>query len=372
MKSQPSLSNPDITTIKRVLIGIFIVIVAQVLFVAQDVVMPMVLGVLIALTLRPVVRFAEKRGIPAGVSAVLMIVLLAGGLGFGAYSLSGPITDLISSAPETGIKIRAKFAEYRDEIEAVKEASEQVETLAQGTGTPTAQKVVVQQPALLTAAASNAFSGLTTFVVALILALFLLSTGTLFYEKVVGIMPLMSEKKRALRVIYDVERQVSRYLFTITLINAGLGAAIGTGLWLYGMPNPIMWGCIAAILNFLPFIGAWAGTAAVAATAMVVYPTLGTALIAPAIYFGFTIVEGNFLTPLIVGRRLELNIVAVFLTVTVWGWLWGLVGALMAVPILVGIKVLCDNFESMNAFGQFLSGRPAPEDVEDADESSAG
>ena len=372
MKSQTTLTNPDIATIKRVLIGIFIVIVAQVLFVAQDVVMPMVLGVLIALTLRPVVRFAEKQGIPSGISAVLIIVVLAGGLGFGAYSLSGPVTDLISSAPETAIKVRAKFAEYRDEIEAVKEASEQVETLAQGTGTAAAQKVVVQQPALLASAASNAFSGLTTFVVALILALFLLSTGTLFYEKVVGIMPLMSEKKRALRVIYDVERQVSRYLFTITLINAGLGVAIGTGLWLYGMPNPVMWGCIAAILNFLPFLGAWAGTAAVAATAMVVYPTLGTALIAPAIYFGFTLVEGNFLTPLIVGRRLELNIVAVFLTVTVWGWLWGLVGALMAVPILVGIKVLCDNFESMNAFGQFLSGRPALEDAENADQGSAG
>lgn len=371
MDVQSPLGNSEITTIKRVLIGIFFVMMAQVLFVAQVVVMPMVLGLLIALTLRPVVRFAEKRGIPAGLSAVLVILSLAGGLGFGAYSMSGPITDLIASAPETGVKIRAKFAEYRDEIEAVKEASEQVETLAQGPDTEEAQKVVVQQPALLTAAASNAFSSLTTFVIALILALFLLSTGTLFYEKVVGIMPLMSEKKRALRVIYDVERQVSRYLFTISLINAGLGTAIGICLWLYDMPNPVMWGCIAAILNFLPFIGAWAGTAAVAATAMVVYPTLGTALIAPAIYFSLTTIEGSFITPLIVGRRLELNIVAVFLTVTVWGWLWGLLGALMAVPILVGTKVLCENFESMHAFGQFLSGRPSAEVPDEPDKAHA-
>ncbi|KGF67755.1 hypothetical protein LL06_20650 [Hoeflea sp. BAL378] len=362
MDAQTPLPQQDLTTIKRVLIGIFIVLVAQVLFVAQDVVMPMVLGLLIAQTLRPVVRFAEKRGIPAAISAFLIIVFLAGGLGVGAYSLSGPISDLVSSAPETGLKIREKFAEYRDEIAAVKEASEQVETLTDGPSSNEAQKVVVQQPALLSAAASNAFVGLTTLVVALILAMFLLSTGTLFYEKIVGIMPLLSEKKRALRVIYDVERQVSRYLFTITLINAGLGVAIGTGLWLYGMPNPVMWGCIAAVLNFLPFIGAWGGAVAVAATAMVVYPTLGAALVAPAIYLGFTILEGNFLTPMIVGRRLELNIVAVFLTVTVWGWLWGLLGALMAVPILVVVKVLCDNFESMNAFGQFLSGRPVIEE----------
>lgn len=372
MDLQTPLSHPDLTTIKRVLVGIFIVLVAQVLFVAQDVVMPMVLGLLIAQTLRPVVRFAEKRGIPSGISAFLIIVFLAGGLGFGAYSLSGPISDLVSSAPETGLKIREKFAEYRDEIAAVKMASEQVETLAQGTDTTDVQRVVIQQPALLSAAASNAAVGLTTVVVALILAMFLLSTGTLFYEKIVGIMPLLSEKKRALRVIYDVERQVSRYLFTITLINAGLGVAIGTGLWLYGMPNAVMWGCIAAVLNFLPFIGAWGGAVAVAATALVVYPTLGAALIAPAIYLGFTILEGNFLTPMIVGRRLELNIVAVLLTVTIWGWLWGLLGALMAVPILVVVKVLCDNFESMGAFGQFLSGRPVIEDAEVPDEGKAG
>ncbi|MBC7283544.1 AI-2E family transporter [Hoeflea sp.] len=362
MDLRTPLPQPDLTTIKRVLIGIFIVLVAQVLFVAQDVVMPMVLGLLIAQTLRPIVRFADKRGINSAISAFLIIVFLAGGLGVGAYSLSGPISDLVSSAPETGLKIREKFAEYRDEIAAVKEASEQVETLTDGSSTDETQKVVVQQPPLLSAAASNAFVGLTTVVVALILAMFLLSTGTLFYEKIVGIMPLLSEKKRALRVIYDVERQVSRYLFTITLINAGLGVAIGTCLWLYGMPNPVMWGCIAAVLNFLPFIGAWGGALAVAATAMVVYPTLGAALVAPAIYLGFTILEGNFLTPMIVGRRLELNIVAVFLTVTVWGWLWGLLGALMAVPILVVVKVLCDNFESMSAFGQFLSGRPAIEE----------
>lgn len=371
MDPQTPLSNPELTTINRVLIGIFIVLIAQVFFVAQDVVMPMVLGILIAQTLRPIVRFAEKRRVPPAISAFLIIVFLAGGMGFGAYSLSGPVSDLISSAPETGLKIREKFAEYRGEIEAVKDASDQVQTLTQGSNATDVQRVVVEQPALLSAAASKTFTGLTTFVVALILAMFLLSTGTLFYEKIIGIMPLMSEKKRALRVIYDVERQVSRYLFAISLINAGLGVAIGTCLWLYGMPNPVMWGCIAAVFNFLPFIGAWAGGLAVAATALVVYPTLGTALIAPAIYLGLTTLEGNFLTPMIVGRRLELNIVAVFLTVTVWGWLWGLIGALMAVPILVIVKVLCDNFESMNAFGQFLSGRPAIEEPEVPAEGAA-
>ena len=129
MDPQMAATNPDIITIKRVLICIFIVLMAQVLFVAQDVVMPMVLGLLIALTLRPVVRFAEKRGIPAGISAFLIIIILAAGLGSGTYSLSGPVSDLVSSAPRTAIKIKAKFAQYRDEIKAVKDASDQVQTL---------------------------------------------------------------------------------------------------------------------------------------------------------------------------------------------------------------------------------------------------
>ena len=355
-------AHTDLVVIRRILTGIFLILAAYAIFVAQDVIMPIVLGFLIALTLRPVVRAAEARGIPAPVTAVLIVPLVTAVIGIGAYSLSGPVSELVASAPRVGRQLEIKFAEYRDEIKAVQDASEQVEKIAKGGDDRPVQTVAVDRPAFLATAASSLVEVLLSVGIALVLALFLLSTGTLFYERTIGLLPLMSEKKRALRAMYDVERQVSRYLFTITAINIGLGVVIAGALSLYGMENAVLWGAIATALNFLPFLGALVGTAAIAATAIVGYPTLGEALVVPAIYLACTTIEGQFVTPMIVGRRLELNVVAVFLTVTVWGWLWGIAGVLMAVPILAATKVLCDHFEGLRPLGQFLSAR-LPESV---------
>lgn len=355
-------AQTDLVAIKRILAGILLVLAAYAIYLAQDVVMPIVLGFLIALTLRPIVRTGETRGIPAVLTAALVVPLVAAIIGIGAYSLSGPVAELVASAPRIGRQLEVKFAEYRDEIEAVQQASKEVEKIANGGGDEAAQTVAVDRPPLLTMAASSLMGMLASVGIAFLLALFVLSTGTLFYERIIALLPLMSEKKRALRAMYDVERQVSRYLLTITVINIGLGITIAAALTLYGMENAILWGAIATALNFLPFIGALVGTAAIAATAIVGYPTLGEALVVPAIYLACTSIEGHFVTPMIVGRRLELNIVAVFLTVTVWGWLWGIAGVLMAVPILAATKVLCDHFESLRPLGQFLSAR-SPETV---------
>lgn len=372
MDAMVQFSQSSLTTIRRILAAILLVLTAQAIYVAQDVIMPIVLGFLFALTLRPIVRTAERRGIPPGVCAAVLVPFVALTIAFAIWPLRGPFADLIASAPEIGRQLEVKFADYRDEFKAVQDATKKVEEIANNGSGQATQRVVIEQPALLTSAASSLVSALTSTGIALMLAMFLLSTGTLFYEKTIGLLPLLSEKKRALRVIYDVERQVSRYLLTITLINIGLGVAIAVALSLYGFENAIVWGAIATILNFLPFIGALAGTAAIAAVAIVSYPTLAQAFAVPGIYFLCTAIEGNFLTPMIVGRRLELNIVAVFLTVAVWGWLWGIAGALMAVPILVVIKVLCDNFDSMSAFGEFLSARPNAETSDEADASTAG
>ena len=170
-------------------------------------------------------------------------------------------------------------------------------------------------------------------------------------------MPRLREKKRALKIVRDVEGNVSRYLFTITLINGALGVAVGTLLHLYGMPGAVLWGVIAAVANFLPFVGAIAGAGLLGAIALGHYDDLWSALVPPALYLACSTIEGNVITPLIVGRRLKLNVVAVFLAVAIWGWLWGIAGALMAVPLLVVFKVLCDNVDGLDAWGEFLAGR---------------
>ena len=159
----------------------------------------------------------------------------------------------------------------------------------------------------------------------------------------------------------DVEGQISRYLLTIAAINVGLGIAVGLAMWALGMPTPLLWGAMATLLNFLPFIGSVIGGAVVAMVALLHFETLGTAAVVPLAYLACTTVEGQFVTPMVVGRRLRLNTAAVFVAVAFWSFLWSIPGALMAVPILVVLKVLCDNIEDWRGFGRFLSAEAPPE-----------
>ena len=223
------------------------------------------------------------------------------------------------------------------------------------------------QPGILSQAAGNLLSAGTTAAITFVLSLFLLASGTMFYEKIIQSFARLSEKKRALRVVYDVEREISRYLLTVALINAGLGAAIALGLWALGMPNPFVWGAAAALLNFLPYVGALTTILLVAAIALISFDSLGYALLAPGLVILCNIVEGQIITPLVVGRRLEINAVAIFIAVAFWSWLWGFVGALIAVPLLVVVKVFCDHFDSLQHVGNFLSAQQTAEPAEEAD-----
>ena len=211
-----------------------------------------------------------------------------------------------------------------------------------------------------TLAVSNVMSVFATTLVTLVLALFLLASGDLFYVKLIDAFPRFGDKKRALRIVYGIERSVSRYLATVTMINASLGVFIGIGMWVIGMPKPLVWAFVAFFVNFLPYIGPLFGAGLATAVAVVTFDHLGQAALAPAVYLGATTIEGQFITPVLLGRQLELNTVSVFVTVVFWGWLWGIAGGLMAVPFLVCLKVICDNVVSLNTFGNFLSAASTP------------
>jgi predicted PurR-regulated permease PerM len=182
----------------------------------------------------------------------------------------------------------------------------------------------------------------------------------------IGILPTFRDKKRALTIAYDVEREVSQYLLTITFINILFGSYVAAVMAVVGIPNPILWGVAAIFLNYIPYIGALVGIAMVSVVALISFETITYAMIPPLLYLGGAIVEGQILTPIFLGRRLELNSVAIFIFVALWSWLWGIVGAIIAVPLLVSVKVFCDHFEGLAAFGEFLSG-PAKPDPDAAD-----
>ncbi|TRD18951.1 AI-2E family transporter [Palleronia caenipelagi] len=343
--------------LRRVRIILTVIVLAGlpvILFFAKDLVMPVILGLLIALTFSPVVRFFDRLGVPPAATAVALIVTMTVSMGIGVYALSAPVAEWVDDAPRMGREIERKLSGVIDSISQVKEASEQVEEITGQADDKEVERVAVETPSILNSAASYAARTMTTIAVALVLALFLLTSRDMFSAKLVESLPTLSDKKRALKIVNGVERSISRYLFTITLINAGLGVVTGLLMWMIGMPNPVIWGLVAFSFNYLPIIGALAGAALVAGVAVITYDTLGQAMLAPLLYWGATAVEGQFVTPTIVGRRLKLNTVSVFLTVVFWGWIWGIAGALLAVPFLVGIKVICDNVQSLRVVGHFL------------------
>lgn len=338
-----------------VVTGIFIILAIYALYFGREFFMPVVLAFLFALTLTPIERFLRKRGVPSVLSATLLVVISAIITGLGGYMLSGPLMDLVNDAPQIGLTLTERIEELRGPFDRLMRFSGQIDDVTDTVNEVGVMKVAVQQPGILSQAAGSLLSAMTNIAIIFVLSLFLLASGTLFYEKIIQSFTTMSQKKRALRVVFDIEREVSRYLFTMMLINAGLGVVVGLGLWIIGMPTPLLWGVMAAMLNFLPYIGALATVVIVAAISIVSFDSVGYALIAPAFIICCNMLEGQIITPLVVGRRLELNAVAIFIAVAFWSWLWGFIGALIAVPLLVVIKVFCDHFEELQSFGNFLA-----------------
>jgi predicted PurR-regulated permease PerM len=345
----------DITSIRRSLQLLCVIATFVTAYFAKDLILPVLLGVLLALTLSPVARTLGRAGLPSGPAAVLLVGL-AGVVVIAVLGASaGTVAVWSDELPRMGSVIRAKLSPVADTVETMRRATEQVEQM--GTDAQSPQEVTVKRPGLMDSAMSTGVAVGGTLAVALVLATFLLASGNLFYVKLVQSFQTMTNKKRALSAVYDVERRVSRYLLTITVINACLGVCVGAYLWALGLPGAQILGIAAFMLNFLPYVGGVAGAAIAGAYALISFDSVGYALLAPLGYMILTILEGQFITPWLVGKRLELNTVAVFLTVVLWGWLWGIAGALIAVPFLVVFKVICENVAALHLVSSFLDNR---------------
>ncbi len=356
---------PGSTRLQKYVGCILFLMIIYSLYIGREFLTPIVLAFLLALTLTPVVRFLSKRSIPSALSATLLIIVTAAAIAVLVYVTSGPISALVADAPAIGEKLEAKVHTLQMTVEKAIKATAQIDSATEAVSDANVQKVVVAQPGILSRAAGNAVSIGTTLAITFVLSLFLLASGPMFYEKIIQSVPKLSDKKKALRVVYSVEREISRYLFTITIINGGLGVVVCIGLRLLGIPNALVWGVAAAILNFLPYIGALVTILLVAVISLATFDGILIGLIAPAFVLTCNIIEGQFITPLMLGRRLELNTVAVFISISFWSWIWGFIGALLAVPILVVIKVVCDHFDPLQAFGNFLSAQQTLSKPED-------
>ena len=349
-------AHKSIRHTNRLLTGILLVLVGSVLNLASAFFMPVILALLLSLTLSPLVRFLHKRHLNEGVAAGLVVLLLTLGVSGAFAALGTPFFDLVDEGPTMVREVREKFEQFSKPIATVTDVAEQVDQATGGTSQ--VQQVSVRQQGILSQVAGSALSIVTTTAIVIVLTLFLLGSSSHFSEQIVKSFGTFGDKKRALQTVRAVEREISRYLLTITLINACLGVAVGFATFLFGMPTPVLWGVLAALLNFLPYIGSLIGIVIVGVVSLATFATVGAALLPPLAYLACTVLEGQFITPLIVGRRLRINTVAVFLAVAFWSFLWSIPGALMAVPILVFFKVLCDNVTGLHGMGRFLSAEP--------------
>lgn len=362
---QPQAS-PDITKLGKLLAGpmdvrsfmltgLFVLALLAVIYAAKPVLVPMVLAILLAVMLGHVVRWLRyELRIPSGVGAAIVLATLVGVFGLAAYYLSTPATTWLQDMPDEMREMERKFRGLKERVEGLREASEQVEAMANDNGDEDAVDVRVREatitPFLL---GQTWYIGANAFLT-LGLLYFLLAADDLFLVKLVRVIPKFANKKLAVEVVHQVQSDIAIYFLTITLINAGLGVAIGTAMWLLGVPNPLLWGIAAALLNFIPFGGAIIGVLAVAVVAAANFENVGYILLVPAVYYTLTTIEGSFLTPMILGKRLVLNPVVIFVSLIVWGWMWGIPGIFLAVPIMSAIKITCDNIEPLRVVGEFL------------------
>ena len=340
--------------------GLFLMALFHTLRVARDLFLPLMLAFFLCFLLSPLLRMLKRAHIPEALGAALLLTVLVGGVGLGLYSLVTPATEWIAKAPESMTRIRGKLRTLRSPMEQMNRTADQVERTISG-DSGTAPAAAVRSPAWITHAL---FGGTTAFVseavVVIVLLYFLLASGDLFLRKLIKVLPTFKDKKRAVEIAREVEDNISTYLFTVTLINIGVGVAVGVGVWLLKMPNPVLWGVLAGVLTYVPYLGAVAGIGTLGLAALLVFDDLGHALAVPGVYIVVSFVEGNFITPLVLGRRLTLNPVVIFVGLLFWFFLWGIPGALLAVPTLAVFKIVCDHVDTLTSIGEFFG--PAADD----------
>jgi predicted PurR-regulated permease PerM len=349
-------------------LGVIVAIAAVLLAInwAKAVLMPVAVALLLHIVFAPAVRAAKRLHVPPGLSALAIVLLLLGGMITVVWQLAGPVSAWAERLPEAVPRIEAKVRELRAPLRVFENASEQVERItgSEGDAATRAFPVQLQRRSLSEVLLTEMLGFVVSGGMVLLTLYFLLAAEGAFLRRLVHLLPRFEDKRQAVEVFHRVERDVSRYLQTTVLVGLGVGVAEGFAMASMGMPNPLLWAALGAVLNWIPYVGALVGTVLVGAAALLTFDGAGYALLVTGVFYAITSIEGSVITPLILGRRLTLNPVVLFLWLALWSWMWGLVGSLIAVPLLSAIRILCDHFESLHPLGEFLTRaepRPAPE-----------
>ena len=326
------------------------------LYFARPVILPVFLAVMAGMALKPLIRWLSCGHIPPALSAAIVLCLLVAAVGIGFFELGRPAMSWMNDAPAHMAQLRQRVQRMFPRMARFSQAADAVNNL--GAGEEEQKKVTTVE--LKTSRVPGTLINWTgTFLVGvgetLVLLYLMLASGDLFLQKLVHVMPTFSDKKSAVEISHEIQQNISNYLFSVSLINIGLGALVSGGLYLLGVPDALMWGVLVAVLNFVPYFGPVAGILLLAAVGLLTFDSLWNGLLPPTWYLLLHLLEANLITPVLLGRRFTLNPVVIFVSLIFWTWLWGVPGALLSVPILVSIKVVCDRVPSLSSASELLT-----------------
>ncbi len=357
----PSQSPPEtaatvaaLLRLLQVTTGILILLVLYTIYVSAPVLIPLTIAVLITMLLSPFMSGFDRLNMPRPLSAAILMAVVIAGLGAGAYALSSPAREWLQRLPQSGAKIDAMLRSVKEPFAQIQQATEEIASTAIASKTNTPARVQVTTPGLTERIVGGGAQFAAGTSVVFVLVFFLLSAGDTFLRKLVSVVPTFRDKKRTVDIIRSIESDISFYLVMMLFINAGLGLGVAAITALLGIPDPFLWGALTLILSFAPYIGELAVSVTLFVISMVTFDTLGKALIAPAAYL-LLMSSVHVVVPFIVRRRLLLNPVAIFIAILFFGWIWGIPGALLAVPLLASFKTICERVDKLNPISAFLT-----------------
>lgn len=344
------------------------------MYFARSLLLPIVVALMLNLLLKPLVRQLNRMGVPIAFAGVIIMFLLTVISLAAAYFVSTWLIEFISSAPERLNEVEYKLRGLSKSISDIGDAAERIQDATSGGAQQPA--VAVRGPTIVENGLGFVQSLGVSWLSMFVLLFFLLMSGDTFLTKLVALLPTFKDKRQAVSAYRDVEQEIGVYLLTTAIINTALGVVTALALGMLDVPNYALWGIVVALLNFIPYIGPIVAMIGLGITGLLSFETLPE-MIAPAgAFFILNLLEAYIFTPMLIGRRLDLNPVAVILSLLVWSWLWGVTGAILAVPILAILRITGDHFSSLRFMAEFASGttpkvepteEQAPEEFEGQD-----
>ncbi len=338
-----------------------IVIIASITafaYFARPIVLPILLAWVASMALKPPVSWLRARFVPAPLAAALVVGLTCAAILCTISYFGRPAADWIKSYPQAAPELKQRFEHLIHPVASVLPPAPALATNTVSTNQTAKVSLPASTPTnehIVTTVFNWTGIALAGTVETIALLFLLLASGDLFMHKLVQVMPTLRDKKRAVELSREIQTSISRYLFSVAIINLCLGVMVGGAFYALGLPNALMWAAVVALANFIPYFGPVVGICIVALAGLLSIDTVSLALAPAGVYLTIHLLEANLVTPCVLGRRFTLNPVIIFIFLIFCIWLWGVLGAFLAVPILVTLKVICDRMPHLSTVSAFLA-----------------